>query len=115
MTNRSAMSLVTELSSVSSPSISEIVNLFSGLHEQRGINNFVRVFKTKYSDNPLMPGNNPSRFGYSSNSDRIEDKVLPIITYGARTIATAIYESIVRDSLDINPDRILLPAAYLER
>ena len=66
MANRSAVSLVTELSSVSRPSISEIVNLFSGLHEQRSINNFVRVFKTTYSDNPLISGHDLRCFGSSS-------------------------------------------------
>lgn len=108
MNNQTAVSLVTELTADSSPSISEIVELFQGLQVKSSLRNFVRVTKTKYSDTPLVPGTNSSRFSVFGNG-------LVKVTYGAKTIETAIYETIVRTRFDINPRRILKSEDYEQR
>lgn len=110
-----AASLTTLGTSGSVPSVFEIVELFCGLLVQKSINNFIRVFKTKYIENPLEPGYVPSRFGFSSQIVQIEKNSMTRITYGAQTIDTAIYESIVRDEFDLQFVRTLFPSDYLER
>ena len=115
MVKLSARSLITEVTAGSLPSISEIVQLFSGLQVRRNITNFFRVFKTKYIDTPLEPGYFPSRFGYTTHPKRREYQFWTRVTYGAQTIDTAIYESIVRDAFDLNPNRVLTPMDYLDR
>lgn len=55
MTKLRAASLTTLGTSGSVQSVFEIVEMFCGLLVQKSINNFVRVFKTKYIENPLEP------------------------------------------------------------
>ena len=114
MTKLRAASLTTLGTSGSVPCVSEIVELFSGLLVQKSINNFIRVFKTKYIENPLEPGYVPSRFDFSSQLVQIEKKSMTRITYGAQTIDTGIYESIAREEFDLQPVRTLFPSDYLE-
>lgn len=105
---------LTSLSPNSDPSVSEVVDLFNGLLVKVQLSNFVRVIRSAFASTPLNVGTNPSRFTSASliNNDARtgEKKVL----YGAQSIGTALYESIVRDRFDLNPNRTLYPKAYDE-
>lgn len=114
MNNLKAVSLVTQLTSESSPSIKEIVELFLGLQTRLSLRNFVRVFYNRYSDSPLEPGTKPSRFSFSELNPPENDHQVKV-TYGAQTIDTAIYETVVRSKFDINPNRIIDSKDYAER
>lgn len=112
MKNQRKENLVTRLTSFNRPDIAEIVDLFRGLQVRRNIKSYVRVFKSKYSDSPLEPGINPSRFSCFEKFDEIEISPTVKITYGAQSIDTAIYESMVRDRFDFCPNRTLPSVDY---
>ena len=95
MRNLKALSLIERLSNESDPSILEIVDLFHGLLVKTIIKNYVRVILSKYADNPLEPGTNPSRFSCLTGLNQPEKTSLAKISYGAQTIDTAIYVTVL--------------------
>ena len=99
----------------STPNITEVVSLFSGMLVKRSLKNFARVIHSKYSLEPLGVGNRSSRFGSTSVVAERFGSTPPQVMYGARSIDTAIYESIVRNKFDIKPDRILQTKDYIDR
>ncbi len=64
MAKLTAVSLVGHLTSVSNPSVTDIVDLFGGLLVRTSVKNFVRVFHSDFEDYPMKSGAGPSRFGY---------------------------------------------------
>ena len=75
--------------------------------------NFVRVMSSRYLQTPLGFSGGPSRFGPLPSSPDL----IPLfgIIYVAEDLATAVYETLVRDRFDLNPSRILMPPDYAER
>lgn len=73
--------------------------------------NYVRVMTRRYSNTSLGFGGGPSRFSPLEPNQGL-DGLFGII-YIASDLATAVYESLIRDRLDLSPSRILEPADYL--
>ena len=77
----------------------------------RSLSNFVRVLKTKYvTSSPLGCSHGPSRFSPPSGSYSKFG-----IIYGAADLATASYESIIRDRFDAKSSRDLEKGDYNAR
>lgn len=112
MPKLNAISLVSYISRLSEPSSTEIVHLFEGLLVKRGLKNYSRVIRRRYSLTPLGVGDRSSRFS-STEEDRNNPKINSHrILYGASNIETAVYEAIVRDRFDISPVGVLYPENY---
>ncbi len=86
-----------------------VAGLLSGLKTTRPITNFVRVMQTTYAVNPLSFGYGSSRFSPLATTT---GKARFGLLYGAINLATASYEAIIRDSLDLTPARILRKPSY---
>lgn len=110
-----AVSLIKQLSAETNPSIMDIVQIFRGLQVHKNVKNFTRVILTKYFESPLEPGMNPSRFSLYADSNRSQHESSEKITYGARSIDTALHETVVRNRFDINPKRVLNLEDYDDR
>lgn len=102
MPNSKTLSKLTEYSK---PSISEIVQLFDGMQAKLSLKNFVRVIHSRYEAEPLKVGIRPSRFSSPINANNETYDTTMRMLYGAQTIDTEIYETIVRNRFDINPNR----------
>lgn len=106
--------ILSELTEYSKPSISEIVQLFDGMQVILSLKNFVRVIHSRYEAEPLKVGIKPSRFSSPINISNEAYYTTMRMLYGAQTIDTAIYETIVRNRFDINPNRFLDSVHYEE-
>lgn len=90
-----------------------VAQLLATALSSRPINNFVRVMGAKHAHNPLSYGSGPSRFSAVISGT---SPAPPFgVVYAAIDLATASYESMVRDGLDLTPARILRPASYSSR
>lgn len=72
-----------------------------------------RVARSKHRNTPLGTGAAPSRF--SPRTTPAGDEPPFTVLYLAQHLATALYETIVRDRFDLLPERILEPEDYLDR
>ena len=106
--------LISQITHKSKPRISEIVELFDGLRVDRSLRNFSRVIEHIYISTPLGIGTKPSRFGSYVRLRGSEGRTFVRVLYGAESVDTAIYETIVRNKFDINPNRVLHPVNYQE-
>ena len=106
--------LISQITHKSKPRISEIVELFDGLRVDRSLRNFSRVIYNKHIATPLGIGTKPSRFGSYVRLRGSEGQTFIRVLYGAEGVDTAIYETIVRNKFDINPNRVLYPVNYQE-
>lgn len=73
--------------------------------------NYVRVMRRIYSHNPLSVSGGASRFS-PRKPNRGPTGLFGVI-YLALDLATAVYETLIRDRFDLNPWRLLLPPDYL--
>ena len=89
----------------------QVVQLFHGLQTTRPVLNCVRVMRQNYSHNPLSAGDGPSRFSPRKPSRGPTGRFRVI--HVALDLATAVYETLIRDRFDLNPSRLLLPPDYL--
>ncbi len=86
------------------------VRLFRGLATERPLSNFVRVIPTAHVATPLGFGSEASRFSPRQLPSR---RIPPFgLVYGTIDLATAVCETVVRDSLDLKPTRILQTDDY---
>ncbi len=104
----------------SSKQAKQIESLLSGLQTVRPVTKFVRVIGTTWATKntvqigtksaQLSTGTGPSRFSpvNAGKAKRPKFKIL----YGAADLATASYETIIRDRFDLDPARVLTPADY---
>ncbi len=90
-----------------------VAGLFGGLTTVRPLSNFIRVIPTANAATPLGFGNGTSRF----SPRKLRSRPTPPfgLIYGTVDLATGVYETIVRDSLDILPSRIVRPLDYNTR
>lgn len=88
----------------------QIAQLFQGLQTTRPVINFVRVMWRKHSHDPLGCSGGPSRFSPLPPSQGLNGMFG--IVYVADNLATAVYESLIRDRFDLDPSRTLVPADY---
>ena len=102
------------LSLKSDSTVSEVVDLFNGLSVKIQLSNFVRVIHSSFESTPLGVGTKSSRFSSASHKNNETETGEPKVLYSAQNIGTALYESIVRDRFDLNPNRTLVPASYNE-
>ncbi len=90
-----------------------VAGLFAGLITVRSISNYVRILRRRYANNPLSPGSGPSRFSpILSTLDALPQNPLFQVTYMAADLATAAYETLIRDRFDLDLARVLLPEDY---
>ena len=91
-----------------------IANLLSGLRINRPVVDFVRVMSRSHTGSSQVTGlstsNGPSRFSPVNAGTAANPKFS--ILYGARDLATASYEKIIRDRFDLDPSRVLVPSDY---
>ena len=87
----------------------QIARLFVGVQTTVRVTNFVRILNRQYSTQPLGLSNGPSRFSPLPRSTTSFG-----VVYAAEDLATAAYETLIRDRLDVKPQalRILTPARY---
>ena len=104
--------LISQITHTSKPRISEIVELFDGLRVERSLRNFLRVIDNRHLSTPLGIGTRPSRFGSYVRLRGSEGRTFVQVLYGAESVDTAIYETIIRNKFDINPTRVLHPVNY---
>lgn len=87
-----------------------VAALFSGMQTVRPLTNFVRIVPTVHATNPLGFGHGTSRFGPRHLPSR---PTPPFgLIYGTVDLATAVFETIIRDSFNLKPVRILRKADY---
>ena len=98
------------LATLSPQRCTQVGQLFRGLLATRAVTNFVRVLATRYSRDPLRFSGGPSRFSPLSTGQGRNP--LFGIVYIAEDLATGIHETLIRDRLDLNPSRILMPSDY---
>lgn len=79
----------------------------------RALDNFVRVMRTRHSADPLGVSGGPSRFSPLSTGSGGTYSFG--VLYLAEDLATAVYETLIRDRFDLNPSRVLMPADYALR
>ena len=78
------------------------------------INRYLRISDAKYRDDPLGMGPGSTRF--SPTETRRTDKHQSfLVLYLAENLATALYETVVRHSLDYKMNRALAPSDYADR
>ncbi len=106
---------LSDLTSSSNPTVSEIVALFEGMSVRRHLRDILRVIFSKYDSDPLFVGGRPSRFSSTAEICRKFNGTNTRVLYGAQTIDTAVYETVVRNRFDINPVRSLNSTDYEER
>ena len=93
-----------------------IAQLFADLATIRPISNYVRVMRHRFADAPLGASSGPSRFGpIPSASTAANDNPRFRVIYAAADLATAAYETLIRDRFDLEPTRALSPADYASR
>ena len=90
-----------------------VVGLFDGLRTARPISNFVRVLASKHGGTPLGMGRGPCRFGPLPRPP-LEGVPFSVL-YASEDLATAVYETVIRDRFDVNPDRVLEFGDYSDR
>ena len=79
----------------------------------RPLVNFVRVMGAGHSADPLGVSGGPSRFSpLLAGSGGISSFG---VLYLAEDLATAVYETLIRDRFDLNPSRVLMPVDYARR
>ncbi|WP_040304300.1 RES family NAD+ phosphorylase [Ahrensia sp. R2A130] len=87
-----------------------VADLFAGMMVTRPLNNFVRVTPTARAATPFGYGASTSRFS------PLRASLTPTppfgVIYGAMELATACYEAIIRDSFDIQANRVLRKKTY---
>ena len=89
--------------------------LFAGLATVRPISNYVRVMHRRFVGTPLGASSGPSRFSpIPSPSPAVAGPPFRVI-YAAADLATAAYETLIRDRFDLEPRRVLSPAGYSSR
>ena len=103
------------LTSTSTPRISEVVDLFEKMSVSRCLDGVVRIINSEHDHEPLGVGGTPSRFSSTELIRRKFSGAPMKVLYGARTIDTAIYETLVRNRFDINPIRFLDSTDYENR
>ena len=102
-----------DLSSLDPTRQEVVAGLFAGLVTVRTISNYVRILRRRYGDNPLGPSSGPSRFSpILSTVGVVRQNPSFRVTYIAADLATAAYETLIRDRFDLNPTRVLLPVDY---
>jgi len=99
-----------DLAKLNAAQRSAVSGLFNGLATARPLSNFVRVTSTVHAGSPLGFGPGSSRF----SPRRLASRPTPPfgLIYGTVDLATGVYETIVRDSLDIMPACIMRRADY---
>lgn len=103
------------LTANSTPNVSEVVQLFEGMSVKLQLKNIVRVIYSKHGSEPLNVGLKPSRFSsLAKNRNKIDGTMIKVL-YGALTIDTAIYETLVRNRFDLNPLRLIDSKDYMDR
>lgn len=94
------------LASLPRDRIDEVCELFAELRNTLHLYRFVRVLRATYATHPLGCGNGPSRFS-------APDPTPPFrLLYGTENLATAAFETLIRDRFDLNPSRVLMPHDY---
>ena len=83
------------------------------LVRSRRIANYWRVSRRAYRNSPLGTTAGPSRF--SPRLRPIGEEPPFTLLYLAENLATALYETIVRDQFNLIPHRVLHPDDYLDR
>ena len=107
--------VLSQISLDSDPSIEEIVSLFGRMLVRRNLKNFIRVIDHLCNSSPLGVGDVPTRFSPSIFVSLHFGTVAPKVIYGAQGLDTAIYESVVRNQFDIEPNRSLDPTSYSQK
>lgn len=86
---------------------------FQGLVTDHEIPRFVRISSEDFRDSPLGTGSGPSRFGPRVRAD---GRPPPFeVMYLAQDLATALYETVIRDRFDLLQQRMLTPSDYSNR
>ena len=99
------------LATLSTARRNQVVQQFRGLQTTRPVLNFVRVMRRIYSPSPLSFSGGPSRFSpLPPNQGSLG---LFGVVYLAYDLATAVYETLIRNRFDLNPSRILMPSDYI--
>lgn len=101
------------LGNLSRAEAQRIASSFEGLVSEYEIPRFVRVSREDYRDSPLGTGSGPSRFGPRVRAD---GRPPPFkVMYLAQNLATALYETVIRDRFDLLQQRLLTPSDYSDR
>ncbi len=91
----------------------QVAKLLSGLRTVKPVANFVRVMGQQWASTQssrISASAGLSRFS-PVNAGKINPAKFTIL-YGASDLATAAYETIVRNRFDLDPARVLKPADY---
>ncbi|MCY3858791.1 MAG: RES family NAD+ phosphorylase [Gammaproteobacteria bacterium] len=104
-----------ELSSLNRDRREAITHLFSGLLVIRSFSDFVRILHAQYEDDSLGLSSGPSRFGPITSTSGIVKAPAFRVLYMAADLATAAYETLIRDRYDLEPSRTLSPWDYRTR
>ncbi len=99
------------LSTLTTARRNQVIQQFRGLQTTRTVLNFVRVMHRTYSSNQLSFGGGPSRF--SPLPPNQGSTGLFGVVYLANDLATAVYETLIRDRFDLSPSRTLMPSDYI--
>ncbi len=93
-----------------------VAALFAGLTTVRPISNYVRVMHRRIADRPLGASSGPSRFSSVPSAGPAGPANPPFrVIYAAADLATAAYETLIRDRFDLDPARVLSPSDYVSR
>ena len=107
---------ITDLSSLNHDGREVVANLFEGLLVVRSFWDFVRILHPPYQDDPFGLSSGPSRFGPITGSRKVVAEMSSFrVIYMAADLATATYETVIRDHYDLKPTRVLSPQDYGER
>lgn len=90
-----------KLATLSPTDCIRVARLFEGLKTTRPVANYIRVLRQASLD-PLGVSRGPSRFSGHGFG----------VIYVAEDLATALYEVVIRDRLDMNPSRVLMASDY---
>ena len=99
------------LATLTSARRNQVASQFRGLQTARPVRNFVRVMQRAYSPSPLGCSGGPSRFNPLPPNQGPSG--LFGVVYLASDLATAVYESVIRNRFDLNPSRILMRSDYI--
>ena len=103
----------TNLSTLDPRQRESVARLFAGLASVRSISNYVRILRRRYANNPLGPGSGPSRFSpVLSSIEAVPRNPSFRVTYFAADLATAAFETLIRDRFDLDLTPVLLPKDY---
>lgn len=90
--------------------------LFAGLTTVRPISDYVRVIHRRFAHTPLGASSGPSRFSSIASLGADAHAGPPFrVIYAAADLATAAYETLIRDRFDLEPMRVLSRGDYASR